>query len=56
MKRDQLKKLGLDDEVIDKVMDLNGKDIQKFETKNEQLTEENTAFKDQIKNNFKNNS
>lgn len=49
MKRDQLKKLGLDDEVIDKVMNLNGKDIQKFKTENEQLTEENTAFKDQIK-------
>lgn len=50
MKRDQLKKLGLDDEVIGKIMDLNGKDIQKFKTENEQLTEENTAFKDQIKN------
>lgn len=50
MKRDQLKKLGLDDEVIDKVMDLNGKDIQKYKAENEQLTEENTAFKDQIKN------
>ncbi len=38
MKRSFLKELGLEDEVIDKIMDENGKDIEAHKGNNEQLT------------------
>ena len=49
MKRDQLKKLGLSDEQIKSVMDLNGDDINKAKSGNAEVLEENQALKDQIK-------
>lgn len=53
MKKEQLKELGLNDDLIKKIMDINGKDIQNAKEKatagsNEAL-EENQALKDQLK-------
>ena len=53
MKREQLKELGLNDELIKKIMDLNGKDIQNAKDKaaanNDEALAENKALKDQLK-------
>lgn len=49
MKRDQLKELGLSDDQIKSVMDLNGEDINKAKSGNAEVLEENQALKDQIK-------
>jgi hypothetical protein len=50
MKREQLKELGIADDLIDKVMDLNGKDIEPLKTKAEslqgELTKANNALTD----------
>lgn len=48
MKRDQLKKLGLNDDQIEKVMDLNGKDINSTKENIATLTTENESLKGQI--------
>lgn len=48
MKRDQLKELGLSDEQIQSVMDLNGKDINKTKENLASLTTENESLKNQI--------
>lgn len=48
MKRNQLKELGLTAEQIDKIMDLNGDDINKAKSNSVTLTEENESLKAQI--------
>lgn len=49
MKRDQLKNLGLEEDVINKIMDLNGADIEKAKASNAEIMQENEALKEQIK-------
>lgn len=48
MKREKLKSLGLNDEQIKAVMDINGVDIEKAKSNVDQLTEENKSLKDQM--------
>lgn len=48
MKREELKNLGLSDEQIDKVMALNGQDIENFKSKAESLETERDSFKSQV--------
>ena len=48
MKRDQLKDLGLDEDQIKAVMDLNGEDINNAKSGNDAIVEENNALKAQI--------
>lgn len=48
MKRDQLKELGLQDDAIDKIMSMNGADIEKAKSSNVEMAEENEALKTQI--------
>lgn len=48
MKRDNLKELGLTDEQINKVMDLNGSDIEKAKSNFNEITEENKSLKSQM--------
>ena len=48
MKRDQLKDLGLDENQIKAVMDLNGEDINNAKSGNDAIVEENNALKAQI--------
>ena len=47
MKRDFLKNLGLEEEVIDKIITENGKDITTYKAKLDELTE-TIAVKDEI--------
>ncbi len=49
MKRDQLKELGLEESVINKIMDLNGADIEKAKSSSAEMQEENNALKAQLK-------
>ena len=48
MKRNQLKDLGLDEDQIKVVMDLNGEDINNAKSSNDAIVEENNALKAQI--------
>ena len=48
MKRNQLKDLGLDEDQIKAVMDLNGEDINNAKSGNDAIVEENNALKAQI--------
>lgn len=48
MKRNQLKDLGLDEDQIKAVMDLNGEDINNAKSGNDEIVEENNALKAQI--------
>lgn len=48
MKRNQLKDLGLDEDQIKAVMDLNGEDINNAKSGNDAIIEENNALKAQI--------
>ena len=48
MKRNQLKDLGLDENQIKAVMDLNGEDINNAKSGNDAIVEENNALKAQI--------
>ena len=48
MKREELKNIGLSDEQIDKVMALNGQDIENFKSKAESLETERDSFKTQV--------
>lgn len=48
MKREKLKNLGLNDEQIKAVMDINGVDIKKAKSNVDQLTEENKSLKEQM--------
>lgn len=48
MKRNQLKDLGLDENQIKAVMDLNGEDINNAKSGNDEIVEENNALKAQI--------
>lgn len=48
MKRDQLKELGLSDEQIKSVMDLNGEDINKAKSGNAEMVKENESLKSQL--------
>ena len=48
MKRNQLKELGLQDDVIDKVMSMNGADIEKAKSSNAEMVQENESLKAQI--------
>lgn len=48
MKRDQLKDLGLDENQIKAVMDLNGEDINNAKSGNDAIVEESNALKAQI--------
>lgn len=48
MKRNQLKNLGLDEDQIKAVMDLNGEDINNAKSGNDAIVEENNALKAQI--------
>ncbi|MDF7683406.1 phage scaffolding protein [Lactobacillus sp. ESL0679] len=48
MKRDSLKELGLSEEVIDKVMSMNGEDINAAKGKSAELSTENESLKQQI--------
>src|SRR5699024_5151537 len=48
MKREKLKSLGLNDEQIKAVMDINGVDIEKAKSNVDQLTEENKSLKEQM--------
>lgn len=48
MKREKLKSLGLSDEQIKAVMDINGIDIEKAKSNVDQLTEENKSLKEQM--------
>ncbi|GFZ26622.1 hypothetical protein [Lactobacillus corticis] len=43
MKRDQLKELGLDEDQIRAVMNINGEDINKAKTGNDEITKENES-------------
>ncbi len=47
MKRDQLKELGLEESVINQIMDLNGADIEKAKSSSAEMQEE--ALKAQLK-------
>ncbi len=47
MKRDQLKELGLEESVINQIMDLNGADIEKAKSSSAEMQEENEALKAQ---------
>lgn len=49
MKRDQLKDLGVEESVINKIMDLNGADIEKAKSSSAEMQEENEALKAQLK-------
>lgn len=49
MKRDQLKELGLQDDAIDKIMSINGSDIEKAKSSNTEIAQENEELKKQIK-------
>lgn len=49
MKRDQLKELGVEESVINKIMDLNGADIEKAKSSSAEMQEENEALKAQLK-------
>ncbi len=49
MKRDQLKELGVEESVINKIMDLNGADIEKVKSSSAEIQEENEALKAQLK-------
>ena len=48
MKRNQLKDLGLNEDQIKAVMDLNGEDINNAKSGNDAIVEENNALKAQI--------
>lgn len=48
MKREKLKSLGLTDDQINEVMNLNGADIEKAKSNANQLAEENKTLKDQM--------
>ena len=48
MKRNQLKDLGLNEDQIKAVMDLNGEDINNPKSGNDPIVEENKALKAQI--------
>ena len=48
MKRNQLKDLGLNEDQIKAVMDLNGEDINNAKSSNDEIIEENNALKAQI--------
>lgn len=48
MKRDFLKKLGLEEEVIDKIMTENGKDVQAEQAKAEEARTEANGYKEQL--------
>ncbi|CCI85083.1 hypothetical protein FC52_GL000606 [Lactobacillus pasteurii DSM 23907 = CRBIP 24.76] len=48
MKRDQLKDLGLSDDQIKAVMDINGEDINKAKSSNDEMIKENEALKLQL--------
>lgn len=49
MKRDQLKELGVEESVINKIMDLNCADIEKAKSSSAEMQEENEALKAQLK-------
>lgn len=48
MKREFLKELGIEDEVIDKIMDENGKDIEGLRSKAEAITADRDGLKEQL--------
>ncbi|CCI81995.1 phage scaffolding protein [Lactobacillus hominis] len=48
MKRKQLEELGLEEDQIKKIMDINGSDIEKTKSSNAETAEENEALKAQI--------
>ena len=48
MKRDQLKDLGLNEDQIKAVMDINGEDINKAKTGNDEISKENESLKAQL--------
>lgn len=48
MKRNELKELGLDEDVINKIMALNGSDIEKAKANSAEAMEENKALKAQL--------
>lgn len=48
MKREELKKLNLNDEQIDKVMSLHGADVESMKSKSEELSKTNESLQSQI--------
>ncbi|RVU73607.1 MULTISPECIES: phage scaffolding protein [Lactobacillus] len=48
MKREKLKSLGLNDDQINEIMDLNGADIEKAKSNADQVIEENKTLKEQM--------
>ena len=48
MKREELKKLNLNDEQIDKVMNLHGADVESMKSKSEELSKTNESLQSQI--------
>lgn len=48
MKRNQLEELGLEKETIDKILDINGQDIEKAKGNLAELTQENESLKGQL--------
>lgn len=48
MKREELKKLNLTDEQIDKVMSLHGADVERMKSKSEELSKTNESLQSQI--------